>query len=185
MKATDEKVEILSGVRDENGERLEPEEQPARESAITTIDVNLGHEPTGGTRVATKPIAINDDTTALDLATRHMRRCELCSEFRRGDWLALKKRLSDPSNHDGVNFLNAIRGYLLGNADTLTELRTVDHDVERMLDVLGICAAVTEEDKEISIAIPDGTCSRFTPRDQQARKTASTVYDAVLLAASK
>jgi hypothetical protein len=187
VKVNGERIEIFSGERDENGQRLEPEEQTAREVAITPMEVALGHGPRPEQReeiLTTLPLQVNEDTTALELAERHMRRCELCEGFRRADWITLKKRLDDPSNREGHAFVNAIRGYLMGQVDTLN-VQGTDHNVEHFLGLLGICGPVTEEDKEISIAQPDGTCSRFKPRDPSARRVASTVYDAVLRAASK
>lgn len=189
MKILGEQITVHAGGRDEKGDRLEPEDQTAVETVLAPVEIAIGNHAVHGRQVVGEKIArIGRETSAIELAMAQSTRCELCAHFRNQDWLALKKRLDMPNNVEGLAILNALRAELLASTDTTTfEYREIDHDVEHALGEMGVCSAWTEEKRELCITVPYGGCPAehvlFTPKDQQAERTATKAYDAILRAA--
>jgi hypothetical protein len=189
MKIVGEQIIVGSGAREADGTKVEPEEQIATEVVYTPVTIALGDNAIHGRKVVEERVTrIGSETSAIELALAQSTRCELCQHFRNQDWLALKKKMSDPSNHEGRTILNKLRAELLAVDDTTTfEYRTIDHDVEHAIGELGVCAAWTEERREPCITVPYGGCPAervlFTPRDQRAEKVSTLAYDSILRAA--
>jgi hypothetical protein len=190
MQIADEKIEIHRGGVDERGQHAEPEEEKATHVVMAPVSIALGNQAVEGRKVvAEKLTRIGQETTAYEMALDQSTLCHLCAHFRNQDWLTVKKKFSDPSNREGGDILNKMRAEILGAESTELPLdvREIDHDVEHALGELGVCAAWTEEDRELSVTPPYGGCpqerSFFTPKDRRAQRESSAAYDKILRAA--
>ncbi|MGB8397937.1 hypothetical protein [Bradyrhizobium sp.] len=185
-------VEVLHGARDATtGQKLEPEEQPARVTTMLESDaVEDGRGPT-----MLLPVRLTEERDAVEVAADLSTLCALCKNWRRDSWRKLYATWTDPSHREGFKTLNRIRGEVLGRAE---EFLAAMPDAPEVLDVehaiagyIGVCGPLSEIENDVILTWAQGHCpshnsrghpmaSMFIHRDSDARRLAVKAYDAIL-----
>lgn len=204
MKIKNEFFEIAKDARDEAGEKLPPEQQPA----LIVQNVEGAPVSVAGQSVGQLPIQIARATTVGELADVGGRLCAHCSHWDRTRW---NKLIGMAANGIGspeeIHAINDVRAAILqsGNADVSEQYEgdDGDTDLEQALHSMGICHALTEHEratdpmmgpKELVVTFPRACCplSVVTPtqpngffkaRDREAEEAGGANRDDVLLGA--
>lgn len=194
MKVLDDTLRVATGVRDNKGGKLEPEEQPTRREIAVPANVGLGSGPAdGGQHVGTMRAIVSTEMPAIETAALFASKCEACAYFRRADWLRLYRRWNDPGYAEGFATLNRMRGELLGRgfAELANPGDPEAENVEWILtNAMAICGALTECVGEPVIVSCENSCpetlengapfAAFTPRDSEQKRASVGTYDAIL-----
>jgi hypothetical protein len=193
VKVLDDTLKIASGVRDDKGGKLEPEEQPTRREIAVPADLSLGNGPEGGQQVGQMRAIVSAEMSAVETAVMFASKCDACAYFRPRDWQSLYRRWNDPSYAEGFRTLNRMRGELLGRG--LAELANPgDPEAENvewiLVNAMGICGALTECVGEPVVVSCENACpatlengapfAAFTPRDSEQKRASVGTYDAIL-----
>lgn len=185
-------IEVAIGDRNpESGERVEPEEKPARRILGGTIGTTTDHGESAG-RMRARVIL---ETTVSELAIGMRNSCFSCKHFDQHAWAVFMRKAW--ATKEGMQTLNNIRAALevSENLALREQHQGMDGemDLEHALSSLGICQALTEAHGEKPwIVYPGGSCPQtvpekgtpfgnaYQPRDSAAEKQSSSAFDAIM-----
>lgn len=202
MKIKRDVFAIAHGVRDEKGNKGEPEEQPTRTLIESTMTAGLS---TGGESTSI-PLLITHDAPAGEMARELAARCKRCKHFKRKAWQNLVEECDFPTaplmKRQAINEVRS--ALLLTRNAQITEPGEIDgeFDVEHVMrQHMGLCAALSDLKKDFVVVHQEGCCPEssadhmgkvwplktaqqpvglFVPRDGEAKKEAASTYDGVL-----
>lgn len=191
MKTTGDEFTIGHGIRDERGEKLEPEEQPVRRTLTTTADV------TGGTVVqeAGSPsmrASVSVDLDATEAATLLAESCQFCANWSQAEWRRDRTLLE--STAVGRADLDRIRVQAIDLDPSSILDDSQRQSADPILDCMGKCMAISEIVNDGIYSHPLATCPStlpngsplphlFTPH-RDARREVTRIRDRVLLTAA-
>lgn len=195
MKIDDQKLEIASLPFDEKGQKLEPEEQPAK--IVQTGAAPIAH---GGIETGSGlPITIENHLTAGALAATVRDPCGTCKHFNRTAWRSYVKRLS--GSYEGRQKLNAVMAELImqRHMDFQEMHRSPvdgEFDTDHAVNSLAFCNVLTEVHAEEIVVHPLGVCppemrsferprGSYEARDGDTEKAGAKAFDSVMRAAQK
>ncbi len=180
-----DELQVVPLERDGEGEKLEPEERPARR--LVTLDAPVSGSIDGATGQQ-MAATVSIEATAGEFAFGMRKMCLLCVHFDQRAWIALK-RSWELGGIDKQMALNEIRAALLEtqNAQIQDMQRDAsgDTDVENALTAHhGICHALSEQAKDVIIVHQACVCPEgfdgFKARNPEADKFGSAAFDSIL-----
>ena len=180
----------------------EPEEAPARRIQALPMQVNLsGGSPEVEMRsgrpalsfpravpIGQKISPITSEMPAGEAAKLLRERCANCLHFRSADWQATKKvwENAPPGSSRKIGFTKMaiqLARSVLDRPPEIRDLARAAHD----LSFWGLCGALSEERSDLVIVHPEACCpdgrAYYQPRNDEADRAASAVYDRILKAA--
>lgn len=193
MEIKSDRLEIASGVKDERGDKFEPEQQPVRH-VMEVSPLMSGVAAMRGLSVPTQVVVEGD---AIDFARGIMGQCRLCRFFDQAAFMAWKRHIEATGSKEERQSLNTMRAALLetGNSEirNMAEGQDGEMDTEAALNACGICQVQTEIFREIMIMHPLAGCPQndhgpggedlsnlFKPRNNDARNLGTAVYDDIM-----
>lgn len=198
MEFHDDLLAINTSPRDEHGKQLDPEEKPAER--VLSFNLPLSSQTGEKLGELKHPASVNVSGEVIEFASGYRHQCALCKNFDNALW---KRRLHEiecsNSKKDLAELQNLRKLYLEHTDDqllTMHEAADGDIDMEHLLSQLGICLALTSLYKDVSVVHPAGGCpdypgprgedlsGMFKPRDADAEKHGTSVYDEILRRAS-
>lgn len=193
MKIDNQQVQVSPLPFDEHGERIEPEQQPAKIIQTGSAPLTLG-----GGLAGALPINIEQHLTAGALAATLRDPCSTCKNFDRTTWLKQLKVLR--SSHEGRGAVNAIMAGLLGtnNVEVEDMHRGEDgeFDTDHAVASLGICRILTEVHNDMVVVHPLGVCPNemrsyqkprgaYEAKGRDEERAGSAAFDVIMRAAEK
>lgn len=194
MKIKQDFFQVARGVRDERGDLLEPEQQPAVR-VVTTDAPASGHGT--GEHLGSMPAAIEVHDHAQSFAQRMRSLCATCVHFNNKAWQRLKQHWE--TTNEGEQILNGMRAALMETGNVaMHDMMTAedgDIDVEHGLSMCGVCEPQTEEFSALEnepspvIVYPLGCCPpekefMYTPVDTDHEKVGASAFDRIMFAAA-
>lgn len=195
MKAITDTLKITHGQREEDGTKLEPEQQPVDRVITTVAPVTLGNAPGEGTPV-TMPFRVNVTTEmdAITAAQELSRQCQFCRHWNQQEWY--RDRIRYEGTAEGRKFLDEQRALAI-EAATSEELSSLQREsADPLLDLNGKCEALSYALNDAIYTHPRAFCPShgmegealpcyFKPLPEAAR-TVEKIRDRVLnIAAGK
>lgn len=193
MKIRKDILNIRAGLRDDVGERIEPEQQLVQRVIDAPAATTASHS---GQQVGTMRSEIVVSSSAAEVAAVVKTPCWSCKHFDRETWLKVKSKAEGPlGSQEDRKFLNKIRAALLDSGNAELHERHVsqegDMDVEHALAHLGVCRPLTEMDNDMVVVYPLATCPASTvtatqpnglyeAKDKEAKRAGSAAYDMVM-----
>ena len=191
MKIRRDLLQIASGVREADGTKAEPEQQPVQRVIETSAGANVS-----GQHVGQLPVRFVSEMSAGELANVQSRTCATCKHFDHKAFQNVLRNADAPAAPlEKRQAVNEIRSALLmsGNAN-LNEMHSGldgDFDVEAALKSCGVCQILTHLDNDLNVFHPTASCPAHTitptqphgyyqPKDRAAKKEASQQRDAIL-----
>lgn len=198
MEIKSEKVEILPLTHDEKGQRIEPEQAPARRLLDVSDGISLGGLPGEGQKTKKEmPITVSVEMPVAQLAVGMSKTCFLCKNFDQKAWRAYMRKAA--STADGQRELNAMRAAIAGTGNAAVHARhdngaDGDTDIEHAMQMLGVCHPLTEIMGTPQIVYPIAACPEttrsgipfphsFEPRTRDDERQSSAAFDAIMRAA--
>lgn len=197
MDIKGEKLEVMPLKRDEKGDKVEPEQVPARRLLDVSDTISLGSP---GSEVKSRhqmPINVSIEMPAVELATGISQACFMCKNFDQKAWRQYMRKAA--STVDGQRELNQMRAAIAGSSNAAVHARHAngsdgDTDVEHAMQMLGICHPLTELMKTPQIVYPISTCpattrtgipfeNSFSPRTRDDERQSSASFDSIMRAA--
>lgn len=194
MDIKDQTVQVAALPFDEHGNKLEPEQQPAKVTQSGAAPLVHGGENKGAL-----PISIEQHLTAGALAATIRDPCGSCKHFDRTAWLKYVKFLQ--STYDGRNVLNNVMANLIDTQNmSVQDLHRSpidgDFDTTHAVNSLAACRILSEIEKDVVAVHPLGVCppelrSVDRPRgmyvavDKDTERAGSAAFDTVMKAACK
>jgi len=188
-----ERIEILPLTHDEAGNKIEPEQAPARR----VLDVSDGILVNGKKTEKELPISVSMELPAGRLAVGLSEPCASCKHFDAKAWKEYRRKLE--STAEGQKELNRMRYAIIGTGNAALQARHAgadgDLDVEHALSMLGICRPLTELLRDVTIVYPMATCpsalpqhpspiaKMYTPKTSDDARMRSKVFDNIMHAA--
>ena len=192
MKIRRDLLQIASGVREVDGTKAEPEQQPVQRIIETTAPATFGGAETGGQL----PVRFVSEMSAGELASTVSRTCSTCKHFDHAMFQRVLRNADHPASPiEKRQAVSEIRAALLmsGNANLNAQHSGLDgdFDVEAALNSCGVCRVLTEKDNDLNVFHPTASCPAhtisptsphgfYTPKDRVAKKEAAQTYDAVM-----
>lgn len=175
-------LHIESQATDEDGVRVEPEQQPVTRVVEGRAEVqgSISHAAEGSMRTVIE-IEQPAGVIADDLRTK----CINCRHFDNAGFIAAKKRLQGTA--EGREQLQTLRTTLIDHNNLgLVDVQSLSTDSD--LDVMGLCRAFSELRRDDVAVHPLSNCPKemqlFQAKDRAAEARGSAAYDAILLPAS-
>lgn len=181
MKIEGEKIEIAHVPYDDKGDKLEPEQQPARRLLYSPVDTKFDGGTDTGHQMST---FISVEMTAEELAQGIAKPCRACRHFNKKAALEWYNRAQQTPA--GIEILRQFAA----EHPNLDELGP-----ERAFGIMGVCNPMSELARETMLVHPDSTCpetvrdwdgqackfgSHFVPDDRTEEKNSSTVKDQIM-----
>ncbi len=190
MEIKDDFIQIASTAIDADGNKLEPEEQPARRVLITDTQAKDQH----GNVLGAMDTSIVLESTAGEIAEGFRSFCSQCKHFDPDAWAKIRRAWSNPL-HPEHKALNFIRSGLLQTRNA--QLRDMhagqdgDIDLEHAVALLGICHPLTEIKNDVIIVHPLSCCpdevkgpsspdGLFEDKSKDAEKRGSAAFDLLM-----
>lgn len=194
-----DRLEVFPVVK---GSGLEPEEAPARHVQSLPLSVNLSNGepevesrsgrpalrfPNAAPAISTS-VPVTSEMPAGEVAQLWRERCFRCVHFRQEEWRATKRiwegaPMTSEKRRELMGMVNRYASDCHDHPPSTADLLEASH----ALDNFGICAALTEEAKMISVVHPAACCPNGKPyyrdRGPGEKRAASAAYDSVLRAA--
>lgn len=166
MDIKGEKIEVVPLTRDQNGERIEPEQAPARRLLDVSDRVKLTHN--GEKTDATLPMSISVEMPAHELAMGMSQPCFSCRHFDQKAWYEYRR--SREGTIDGRDEMARYKAELIRttNAAPTVDASGENVDVEFAMRSMGICRVLTEACREATIVYPVSTCPAALPKTGEA-----------------
>jgi hypothetical protein len=193
MDVKGERIEVLPLTHDEAGNKIEPEQAPARRLLDVSDGITIGGQKTE----KELPITVSVEMSAGELAVGLSEPCMGCKHFDPSAWKQYRRTLE--STADGQRELNKMRWAIIGTGNAAIQARHAapdgDTDVEHALAMLGVCHPLTDLLGDVTIVYPMATCPATLPQHPEpipkcyAPKTGddvrkrSFVFDSVMRAA--
>lgn len=193
MKILDDKIHVGHGYRDDAGQPLEPEEQPAARVIESVAEVDAGkHAQTVADALGHAPamrMRVTQDMDALGAVEYLSRQCCLCRWWSVEAWDRDRRQLAQSG--DGRRFLDGIRAQVLALDPKLASAADGD---DPALNGIGRCAALSDLASAPIYTHPQACCPEsgpggeplddlFRPRDGATREP-DKIRDRILGAAS-
>lgn len=193
MDVKGERIEVLPLTHDEAGNKIEPEQAPARR----VLDVSDGIVVNGQKTEKELPISVSMELPAGQLAVGLSEPCASCKNFDAKAWKQYRRTLE--STAEGQRELNKMRWAIIGTGNAAIQARHAapdgDTDVEHALAMLGVCHPLTDLLGDVTIVYPMATCpgrlpqidgpipKMYTPKTSDDARMRSKVFDSVMRAA--
>lgn len=193
MDVKGERIEVLPLTHDEAGNKIEPEQAPARR----LLDVSDGITVNGVKTEQQLAMTVSVEMTAGELAVGLSEPCMSCKHFDPAAWKEYRRTLE--SSADGQRELNKMRWAIVGTGNAALQARHTgadgDTDVEHALSMLGVCHPLTDLLGDVTIVYPMATCPAtlpqhpepiqkcYTPKTSDDSRNRSKVFDSVMRAA--
>lgn len=198
---------VYHGEESFDGDPIEPEEQRAEvvqpiQPLITlgnkhmAEDVPLATQPGFVREAAARAQAhIAHQTSAGELASSVLQRCQCCVHFDPVGWGSLLRRAEASGDKRLFQGLNEVRAQI-AEALQIDPTAAARHDLDQSGDVdlehalksLGLCKALSEHFKDDILVMPINACAQpefFKPkRELEARRAAASGYDNILFRAA-
>lgn len=173
MDIKDTKVEVTSLQFDERGQKLEPEEQPAKLTQSGSAPIALAGAPAGAF-----PISIEQHLNAGALAATVRDPCGTCKHFDRSAWLNHVRFLR--STYAGKQMLNNIMAELIVTQNvSVQDLHRSpidgDFDTDHAVNSMGVCRVLSEVHNDLVAVHPLGVC----PKEMRSLQKPRGMYEAV------
>lgn len=194
MDLKDPKIEISPLPFDENGAKIEPEQQPAKITHDGSIPTALG-----GATVGALPVSIEQHLSAGALAATVRDPCGTCKHFDRTAWHKHVRFLQ--SSYAGKQMLNNIMAELIVSQNvSVQDLHRSETDGEfdtnHAVQSMGICRVLSEVHNDLVAVHPLGVCppemrsfqrprGMYVARDADMDRAGSAAFDAVMTAAQR
>ena len=192
-----EKLLISTLDRDERGQKLEPEERPAKLVLdVQGAPVRVGQSSTR----AHIPMSISSEDIVSTFAGSVRNRCNQCVYWDQKAWLAFKRQIETGANFEHKQWLNRLRYDLDCKQRTPEraarfEAGDGDYDIEAALNSGGLCRVITEALNDPMMSMPDAGCPKelsngmeweeqFRPKSVEADKRANQTFDTIMREAS-
>lgn len=162
MEIKGEKIEVVPLTRDEKGDKIEPEQAPARRLLDVSDRVTLTNN---GTKTdQTLPISISVEMPAHELAIGMSQPCFSCRHFDQKAWYEYRR--SREATVDGREEMARYKAELVRSTNAAPTVDPVsgDVDVEFALQSMGVCRPLTEACGEVTIVYPVSTCPANLPK---------------------
>lgn len=187
MEIKGEKVEVVPFARDDKGQKLEPEEAPARRLLDVSQRITLsGPDGTTQSTVAL-PMSISLEMPAHELARGMSQPCFSCRHFDAKAWGEYRRaKLATPEG----------RAEMISMGEGLIENGAADpEDVEAVLDTMGICRVLTEARRDAVTVHPVSTCPdtlpnsvepfprSYEPRSSDDARQSTATFDSIMRSA--
>lgn len=177
MKTLGDKFQIGHGFREEDGTKIEPEEQPVKRTLESTATVDAGDL---GNRFAL-PLSVTSEMSALEAADLLSKQCHLCEHWRQDEF---QRDIPSIPQFD----LDQIRAQCI---DLSTETHLTDQDraaADPMLAIMGKCMALSEMANADIYSHPQATCPATAPNGSELpflfkpreKKTEAMIRDRML-----
>lgn len=187
MEIKGEKIEVVPLKRDEAGDKVEPEQAPARRLLDVSQSITLTGANGEAQTTAALPMTVSIEMPALELAMGLSSPCFSCRYFDQKAWYEYRR--SQTATVDGRAKLQAMEEELIrsANADPA--------DVEEAMQSMGICQVLTEARRDAVIVHPVSTCPDTLPnstvpfpRSYKARtsddaRNATATFDSIMRSA--
>lgn len=189
MKITSDTITIVSGERDAEGHKLEPEQQPVLREMISSAPIG----PQGGESTGKLPVQIQHAMSAQEMANLLRTSCINCvhfdtEAFRRWARACLEGKPEEKDNLRAVLQILAAQGLL---ADDQLTANLDDRDVEKLIaqvsSGLGVCRAISEASRTLYITHAMGGDPDELPYFQATgagTRRGSKVFDLIMLKAT-
>jgi hypothetical protein len=178
-----------------NGDRVEPEQQPA----VTVIEVNAPAKFQGSAAVVGQAAGeFQVHSTAREVADIARSPCFMCKHFDTKAWAMRRRQLACGTLEEQTK-LKKIRVKLIElqdvNFQNLHSDASGEMDIEAAMASLGICRVLTEITAGPTIVFPAGGCPRdactaaqpmgyFMPATSEADRAGSAAFDQIMLTAA-
>lgn len=192
MNIEEPKLVVAQLPCDERGEKVEPEEQPAKIVQDGSVPVGVNGNTTGA-----MPISIEQHLTAGIAAATIRDPCGGCKHFDRAAWLQHVRAIRGSAS--GRAMLNNVMAELLvtDNVSVHDLHRSPadgDFDTDHAINSLAVCRVLTESLNDLVAVHPLGVCPAelrsamrprgfYTPRDIDTERAGSAAFDAIMRAA--
>lgn len=197
MDIKSEKLEVMPLKRDEKGDKVEPEQVPARRLLDVSDTISLGAPGSDKRSDRRMKMNVSIEMPAVDLALGMSRACFMCKNFDNKAFKAWMRKAA--TTVEGQRDLNSIRAAIAGSSNAAIHARHSnagdgDTDVEHAIQMLGICHPLTELAREPQIVYPISTCpantragepfpNSFTPRTRDDERQSSATFDSIMRSA--
>ena len=153
MKNLGERIDVGFGAREDDGTKLEPEQQPVRRTIFTDADAKHGEDAVGNLRAS-----ITADMTAVEAAALLAQPCHLCGHWRPDEWPRIRAKME--ATPEGLADLNRLRAAYLANGGAGLEDGNDGYDVEHALahGRIGVCKALTDLLRNDTLTDRDACC---------------------------
>jgi hypothetical protein len=194
MDIKDTKIEVASLPFNERGEKLEPEEQPAKLTQSGSAPVALA-----GTLTGSMPISIEQHLSAGALAATVRDPCGTCKHFDRTAWHKHVRFLG--SSYNGKQMLNNIMAELIATQNvSVQDLHRSpidnDFDTQHAVNSMGVCRVLSEVHNDLVAVHPLGVCPPemrsapmprgfYVPVDKDTERAGSAAFDKIMEMARK
>lgn len=173
LEIKDTKVEITSLPFNEKGQKLEPEEQPAKLTQSGSAPLALAGESAGSF-----PISIEQHLSVGALAATIRDPCGTCKHFDRSAWLGHVKFLR--STFAGKQMLNNIMAELIVTQNvSVQDLHRSpidnDFDTDHAVNSMGVCHVLSEVHNDLVAVHPLGVC----PTEMRSMQRPRGMYEAI------
>jgi hypothetical protein len=161
MEIKNEKIEVVPLTRDEKGERIEPEQAPARRLLNVSDRITLTNQ--GVKSEQSLPMSVSVEMPAHELAIGMSQPCFSCRHFDQKAWYDYRR--ARMATADGREEMARYKAELIRstNAAPTLDVTGEDVDVEFAMQSMGVCRPLTEACREITIVYPVSTCPATLP----------------------
>lgn len=155
MKINGETIQVVPLTHDEKGDKLEPEQAPARRLLDVSDTISLTG-PNGEVQsTAVMPMSVSVEMPAGELALGLSQPCFSCKHFDTAAWAQYRR--SRMATAEGRAELLAMQEELIRSANADPS------DVEEAFSGMGICRVLTEARNDAVIVYPVSTCPDTLP----------------------
>lgn len=186
MKINSETVQVVPLTHDEKGDKLEPEQAPARRLLDVSDTVTL----TGGggsvQTTATMPMTVSVEMSAGELARGFSTPCFSCKHFDAEAWRDyVETKASSP---EGRTYIHELK------ADYIRQGGAELGDVEEIFSTMGVCRLLSEACRDVIAVHPVSTCPAtlkdgtpfprsYKPRTSDDARQSSATFDSIMRSA--
>lgn len=187
MKVNGETIQVVPLTHDEKGDKLEPEQAPARRLLDVSDTISLTGPGGEVQSTAVMPMSVSVEMPAGELALGLSQPCFSCKHFDAQAWLQYRRsRMATP---EGRAELQAMSEELVRSANADPE------DVEMAMSGMGICRVLTEARNDAVIVYPVSTCPdtlpnsvtpfprSYKPRTSDDARQSSATFDSIMRSA--
>lgn len=190
MDIKGETIQVVPLTHDEKGDKLEPEQAPARRLLDVSERITLTNQ--GVQSDAALPMSVSVEMPAHELAIGMSQPCFSCRHFDQKAWYEYRR--AREATLDGREEMARYKAELIRstNAAPTFDPVTGNVDVEFAMQSMGVCRPLTEACNDITVVYPVSTCPAtlpnsltpfprcYVPRTSDDARQSSATFDQIM-----